>query len=380
MLESLKRSPLPLEQFPESARKVLEPEAPLPLRMMAAKALLPLAAIDTVCVLYQLSFDPATEVRQCVGETMTGLDLAMIEAIVTEPLSKEILDWLAETRSEDVLLEKLALNQVTADATILNIAKRANQALTEIIAANHIRLLRSPEIIEALYLNPATRMATVDRILTLVKEQKVDLHGLKVLQDALASPDYSGAEEGLDEEAFEQVLVEAHQKSLDEKPDEPPPASTKNPEDGDEEAEEETPERQSRIQLIDKMSAPQRIRLALVGSREDRNILIRDTRRIVYMSVIRSPKVSLSEVGLFASSRSIPDDVISFIASKREWTRYYPIIVSLVNNPKCPFADALTFLRQLRVNDLKALQRSKNIPAQLARQAQAIYRQKSQGK
>ena len=83
MLESLKRSPLPLEQFPESARKVLEPEAPLPLRMMAAKALLPLAAIDTVCVLYQLSFDPATEVRQCVGETMTGLDLAMIEAIVT---------------------------------------------------------------------------------------------------------------------------------------------------------------------------------------------------------------------------------------------------------------------------------------------------------
>ena len=124
------------------------------------------------------------------------------------------------------------------------------------------------------------------------------------------------------------------------------------------------------------MNAPQRIKLAVTGSREDRTILLRDSRRVVYMAVIKSPKLSIAEVGMIASSKTAPDEMVSYIAGRRDWIRYYPIVVSLVNNPKCPLADALVFLKQLRVNDLKLLQKSKSISATLARSAQMLYRQK----
>ena len=128
------------------------------------------------------------------------------------------------------------------------------------------------------------------------------------------------------------------------------------------------------------MNAPQRIRLAAVGTREDRTILIRDARRVVYMAVITSPKMSIGEVSSLAASKNMPDEVIGYIANRRDWVRYYPIVVALVNNPKCPLADALGFMKSLRVNDLKLLQKSKNVSATIARQAQMLYRQKSSGK
>ena len=70
------------------------------------------------------------------------------------------------------------------------------------------------------------------------------------------------------------------------------------------------------------------------------------------------------------------DEIIGYIAQRRDWIRYYPIVVALVNNPKCPLSESVGMMRQLRLNDLKNLQRSKSIPAHLARQAQMLYRQK----
>ena len=214
-----------------------------------------------------------------------------------------------------------------------------------------------------------------------MKENKVELVGLKALQDAINSTDFADDAPGMSDEEFEAILAQSAEESAKEeaelKKEEAnlnKPAAT--PEKSNDADVDENGRKLSRQQLIDRMNAPQRVRLALMGTREDRNILLRDSRRIVYMAVITSPKMSIGEVSAIAANKGMADDIIGYVAKRRDWVRNYPIVVALANNPKCPLGEALSFLKQLRINDLKQLGRSKSISATLARQAQALFRQK----
>ena len=381
MLESIKYTALPIEQFAEPARKAVDAAAPLPLKMMAAKGILPVPPAQLILVWFQLSLGSDHNIVGTVTETVKGFDENTLLDLAKSELPDQVLDWLAKTAAKDKVTEAVILNKATSDATIMDLAATVNKELADLIANNHVRLLRSPEIIEKLYLNPATRMATIDRILNLAKENKVELVGLKALQDAINSADFSDDAPGMSDEEFEAILAQSAEESAKEeaelKKEEANlnrPATT--PENNAEADVDENGRKLSRQQLIDRMNAPQRVRLALMGTREDRNILLRDSRRIVYMAVITSPKMSIGEVSSIAANKGMADDIIGYVAKRRDWVRNYPIVVALANNPKCPLGEALSFLKQLRVNDLKQLSRSKSISATLARQAQALFRQK----
>ena len=380
MLESLKLAPLSIDQIPAPGQKAASPEAPKPLKMMAAKGALPIMPEALLFVWYQLSFDADPEVQSAVKETVCTFDDDLIIELAQKDLPECIIDWLSKTTNNVTVLEKIALNAKTHDATLMDMAANAPKEIIEIISNNHVRLLRSPEIIEKIYLNPATRMATVDKLLALAKEHNIEIQGLKSVQEAM-NVDIPNDVPGLSDEEFEAVITESAKQASTEKTDGVENLRAESLEEKEaNETQEEKSKRLSRTQLIEKMNAPQRIRLALMGSREDRNILIRDSRRVVYMNVIKSPKMSIGEVSSIATSKSMPDEIISYIASRRDWVRYYPIVVALVNNPKCPLADSVGFMKQLRPNDLKQLQKSKSVPAQLARQAQMLLRQKDQHK
>lgn len=382
MLESLKNVPFSMDDIPLMARKPLAPEAPKPLKMMAAKGALPIPPDALPFVWYQLSFEPDEEIRAAVAETVNTFDAELIVDLAQKDLPECILDWLAKTSNDPAVHEKLILNAKTHDATIMDLAAVAPRDTVELIANNHIRLLRSPEIIEKIYTNPSARMATVDKLFALAKEHNIELAGLKGVQEAMEAAAAQDDSPGVSDDEFEQILKESAATSAAEKPEglENLREAKSLEETEASETQEQTKKRISRTQIIEKMNAPQRIRLAAVGTREDRTILIRDARRVVYMAVITSPKMSIGEVGSLAASKNMPDEVIGYIAGRRDWVRYYPIVVALVNNPKCPLADALGFMKTLRVNDLKLLQKSKNVSATIARQAQMLYRQKSSGK
>lgn len=379
MLESIQYTALPPELFAGPALKAVEAGAPLPLKMMAAKGILPVPPAQLILVWFQLCLDSDRTVVDTVVETVKGFDENTLLELAKSELPEQVLDWLVKTACHDKVTEAVILNKATSDATVMDLAATATKALADLIANNHVRLLRSPEIIEKLYLNASTRMATIDKILNLARENKVEFVGLKALQDAMQSSEFTDDAPGMSDEEFEAVLAQSAQESAREEAEGSNAAPT--PDKGAE-ASDNAPEvdengrRLSRQQLIDRMNAPQRVRLALMGTREDRNILLRDSRRIVYMAVITSPKMSIGEVSAIASNKGMADDIIGYVAKRRDWVRNYPIVVALANNPKCPLGEALSFLKQLRVNDLKQLSRSKGISATLARQAQVLYRQK----
>ena len=379
MLESIQYTALPPELFAGPALKAVETGAPLPLKMMAAKGILPVPPAQLILVWFQLCLDSDRTVVDTVVETVKGFDENTLLELAKSELPEQVLDWLVKTACHAGVTEAVILNKATSDATLMDLAATATKALADLIANNHVRLLRSPEIIEKLYLNASTRMATIDKILNLARENKVEFVGLKALQEAMQSSEFTDDAPGMSDEEFEAVLAQSAQESAREEaegsnaaptPDKGADASDNAPE------VDENGRRLSRQQLIDRMNAPQRVRLALMGTREDRNILLRDSRRIVYMAVITSPKMSIGEVSAIASNKGMADDIIGYVAKRRDWVRNYPIVVALANNPKCPLGEALSFLKQLRVNDLKQLSRSKGISATLARQAQVLYRQK----
>lgn len=128
-------------------------------------------------------------------------------------------------------------------------------------------------------------------------------------------------------------------------------------------------QKQNLYQKIIKMSIPQKIRLAMVGNREARNILILDHNKAVVMAVLRSPKLTENDIFTYAQQRNLAEEVYKYIARNKNWIKNYALKLALVNNPKTPLAVALRFLDHLQERDLKNLSRSKNVSNVLAKAA-----------
>lgn len=128
-------------------------------------------------------------------------------------------------------------------------------------------------------------------------------------------------------------------------------------------------QKQNLYQKIIKMSIPQKIRLAMIGNREARNILILDHNKAVVMAVLRSPKLTENDVFTYAQQRNLSEEVYKYIARNKNWIKNYALKLALVNNPKTPLAVALRFLDHLQERDLKNLSRSKNVSNVLAKAA-----------
>lgn len=131
-------------------------------------------------------------------------------------------------------------------------------------------------------------------------------------------------------------------------------------------------QRQNLYQKILKMTVPEKIHLAMLGNREARNFLIHDRNKIISMAVLRSPKISNSEILNFAQQKNTPDDIVQTISKNRIWMRNYLIKLAIVSNPKTPLSVAIKFLDHLHDKDLQALYRSKNVPSVLAQAAGRI--------
>ncbi len=135
-------------------------------------------------------------------------------------------------------------------------------------------------------------------------------------------------------------------------------------------------QRQSMHQKIMQMAVPQKIRLALLGNREARNILIQDRNKIICLAVLRSPKLSENDIMSYAQQRNLPQEVSVHIGKSKRWTKYYPVKLALVNNPKTPLHISLRFLDHLTERDLKGLSRNKNVSSVLNHSAGQILQKR----
>jgi hypothetical protein len=131
---------------------------------------------------------------------------------------------------------------------------------------------------------------------------------------------------------------------------------------------------------FDQLRVFEKIRLATIGNAYCRKMLVRDSNKLVAMTVIRSPQITDMEIRQIAGSTNVCDDVIRYIANSRECSKDYPVKMALVSNPKCPLGSSLRFLAYLHQDDLRNISRSRNIPGALATAAKKLLQQREHGR
>ncbi len=362
--------------------------APGPMQKMAARGLAPLPPPDLVTALYMLAEpwrvpsegDPLPEVAVDARKTVAGMPDGLLAGVVALKLDARVLDFVArQLVARPKLIQALLLNRAVADETFAHLASVCAEAELAMIARNEDRLLRAPQIIAALYLNKRTPMSMAVRAVELAVRNGVvvDIPQFDEIRAQVQGGHAELAKSGAEDAPFKQAALE---EVIDDVADLGLEGDL-----SDEELEELVAHDESMVQngekktlRITELSIPAKVRLAFVGNSFARSVLIRDSNRPVYMAAISSPQVSDNEMLKYAANRGLPEDVIRFIAGKRSSLRLYSMKVALLFNPKTPLPTAMGFLNFLTLKDLRAVAKSKAIPAPLVRAGQQLLTKKNQ--
>jgi hypothetical protein len=346
------------------AQRYAQRDAPLEVRLMAARGALPFPPLELATVLFALLHDPEAEVKATAAASLESLPESVLGPVLTGPAHPALLSHLASLfREDERRLERIALNPATDDATIARLAASPFKRLVEIVSGNQERMLRCPEIVDALGANPLTGRAVIDRIL-----------GFLGVGQAAAAGEDEDWEQGPQHEISQAAAEAALRAVLG--PELGHAARRLTDESGAAALEGDDPSASSLYALVQQMSVFQKVKLARLGNREARSLLVRDRNRIVASAAITSPKITDNEIVSIAQSRSVADEVLRSIASNRLWTRSYKVKLSLVMNPKCPQPTAMKFVNYLQDSDLKAIMRSKDVNANVATHARRILMKK----
>jgi hypothetical protein len=366
--------PLSLDVLPKPLHKHADEKAPLPLRLMGAKGLVPaVAAPDLVTLLYLLAFDPEGEVREAATRTAEGLpDKIYGVALRTETLRGPVLDWLADRfAGKEQALELILLNPSTLDETMARLAPTVSLPMVEIIRQNELRLLRHDDIIRGLCQNPSALASIIDGACDFCVRNGLLLLDVPQLVEAHKRV------HGVDPTAQPPVPEETAATMMSEYRDELDLEKADGVQRGVETAEEAS-RKLNMTQRILKMSVSQKIKLATLGNQEARTLLLRDSNKLVCMAAVTSPRITDGEILGLANSRTVNSDVLRYIYSNREFTRTYVVKATLVKNPKVPLPFALKMMFTLQEKDIKELARDRNVPQTIQSQAKAFLMKKEQ--
>lgn len=369
----MEHTPLDVSKLSPAAQKALGPG---PARMMAARGLAPLPPGDQIAVLYQLSLDADVNLASSAKATAGGLpDKLIAGALADANVDPRVLDLFAQLVGDrPAAFDALVQNAAVADVTIARLAQRCGSREIDRIAANEQRLLRHPEIITAMYMNRHARMSTVDRAIELAVRNNVRV------PDLAAWDEIAKSLQGSSSTAETDVLFDMAAAAIEGDDSLLTAGDADKIADAEQEAQfEKAIEEKSKTIAIDKLSVPAKIRLATLGNAFNRGALIREPLRVVYMATIKSPAVTEFEAMNYAANANLPDEVLRFIANKREWTKLYGTKFALCKNPKTPITEAMRLMPFLREKDLVILTKSKGVSSAVVAQARKLMMQRRGG-
>jgi hypothetical protein len=357
--ENSERQKIRLSLSPQAERYARR-DAPRGVRLMAARGALPLPPVELATVLFALMHDPDAEVKTTARESLEQLPQNVLDPVLAAPAHPALLSHLAHAfRDDEARCEQLALNGACDDRTIAFLATLPFRRVVDVVSNNQERMLRAPEIVDALGSNPLTGRAVIERILAFL-----GIEDTRGGDDEDVDP--SRVSESEAEAALRAVLgadFDHLARSLVREPDE----SEEGTEAGD---------NANLYALIQQMSVFQKIKLARLGNKEARGLLVRDRNKVVAVSAVSSPKVSDTEIVGIAQSRNVCDEVLRIISNNRQWTRNYQVKLALATNPKTPQPMAMKFVNFLQDNDLRGLVKSKDVPSTISTHARRILMKK----
>ena len=264
-------------------------------------------------------------------------------------VSEDILAAVAEAASREVFMMLLASPRATGSARVLkgllknpNIAPEEHESLTQKVSS--------------LGVDAAAEVGTVTdtHVLGWLKEHAAELEAEE--KEAKPFALMGGVDETSEDESAEitpDALAAAKGKSATQD------------------------ERISVLQKLARMKVSERIKVAMTGTREERNILIRDSSKLVSSAVLASPKVSDQEIETFANMKNVRENVLRDIARNHKFMKNYVVVRNLCSNPRTPLDLSLGLIKNLLAPDLRTLSMNKNIPETLRKMGMKLFKMRT---
>jgi len=317
-----------MQEKPQTVRLKVSPEvarivtkgAPRDVQMAAARGALPLGGKDLLTCLLFFCGGQDVELRQQAVATLRELPEAILRPVLADvELHPQLLELVMKLHlANDDLMAAVIAHPNVQPATLLAIATKGGSKVLERLAAHQGRLAEHPELVAAIIANPQAERALKFRL---------------GWQDPAAVED--AGEEEVDEERIEEIMAEAEKEGL------------------------------SKYQLALDLKVSEKIKIALTGDKEWRNIMIKDSNKLVQAGVMKNPRITEGEVMMIAKNKTSSEDLIRQILFNKDWMKNYEIKRALVTHPKTPAPQALRLVPTLNTKDLKDLARSRNVSTML---------------
>jgi hypothetical protein len=239
--------------------------------------------------------------------------------------------------SEVELMAVVIMHPATSLKTLLNLAEKALHGVLERLASYQKLLDEYPQLVEAIFANPAAEKALKFKL----GWQDPDQESQK--EDAAAADETGPVDENsvVDEndegdEGRSPTEIESLLEAADE-------------------------EGLSKYQIALELKVAEKIKMGMTGDKEWRGILMKESNKLVQGAVMNNPRISDGEVLLVAKNKTSSDDLIRLVLLNKDWMKNYEIKKALVAHPKTPVPKALRYVSFLTMKDLKELARSRQI-------------------
>jgi hypothetical protein len=335
-----------------------------------ARGFLPLAQEDLIGVLLYCIVGDDEEIADYARAALSDIPIrAVFEYASNEQNAPEHLLRLLAVATDNVVIEALIRNRAVSDSAIIELARRADAAVQEVIVINQARIIRAPEILDALLENPLLTSDARRRAL----ETKEEFFEKRARIDQLAE-ERAGDDEPEMIDVPLDAIADLLAKASEEPPEVPPSLVMLT------EGEQADPKKLVLWRRLMFMSVAEKVMVAFRGDRTARMLLVRDRNRLISSAVMRNPRMSEQEAEAIASMRNVEEEVLRLLGMRRDWMSKYNIMWTLVRNPKTPLGVVLPFVNRLTLRELKSLKDDRSVQQGVRDLARKTYLMRTQKK
>jgi len=310
-------------------------------RLAAAKGGVALPHRDLVMTLFLLGYDKEGEVAAAARKSFAGLPSETLFTALEGDVEPLLLKTVALTHGNDeALLTLIALHPDTDEKSLAMLAVKGPAPVAGAIAENRELLAAAPPLLDALRRNPHLSKETIDGAEALLNSPEGEERSAEGAQTTSASPPETPGGQG-----------------------------------GEQKAEKEEEEK-SVFEKVKDMNVADKVKAALLGNKEMRDILIKDNNNMISANVLRNPRITDEELIRVANARESSDQMLRVISSNKKHLKNYAIRLGLATNPKTPLHYSLKFMSSLHAKDIKSIAKSKNVPSSISKAARRIMERK----
>ncbi|MBI5561699.1 MAG: hypothetical protein HY894_02425 [Deltaproteobacteria bacterium] len=305
------------------------------LKLISGEAPAGMVPEDRLTALFALTHERDAAVAEAAKKAFSELTNGFIIDALGSPLDPLVVKKTVDERGEnEAVLTMAALNQGIDDATLCAVAERCHEDLLNVMAEDREVFAGRPGLMEAVRKNPSVTSLVLDKF-----------EGKAVAAAPEAAPGTGAAaapaedKDELSEEDKKVVKRISGKKNDDEV---------------------------NIIKLIRKLTVSQKVKLAMAGNKSARELLVKETNKLVYSAVLKNPRITEDEILRLASTKGTSEEILRQISRNREWAKNYSIRHGIVTNPKTPTTISVKMLDSLNDVDVLKLTKSKSVPSIVA--------------